>query len=69
MGIGTLTAWMGGELVNRLGVGVDEGANLNAPNSLLTESTTPVRNEQVPVTGQEHELMDPNDPRTERDEP
>jgi uncharacterized membrane protein len=28
------TAWLGGELVDRLGVGVDEGAHLNAPNSL-----------------------------------
>jgi uncharacterized membrane protein len=28
------TAWLGGELVDRLGVGVDPGANLNAPNSL-----------------------------------
>ena len=26
--------WLGGELVDRLGVGVDEGAHLNAPNSL-----------------------------------
>lgn len=29
-----VTGWLGGELVERLGVGVDEGANLNAPNSL-----------------------------------
>jgi uncharacterized membrane protein len=29
-----VTAWLGGELVDRLGVGVDDGANLNAPNSL-----------------------------------
>lgn len=29
-----LTAWLGGELVARLGVGVDEDAGLNAPNSL-----------------------------------
>lgn len=29
-----VTGWLGGELVDRLGVGVDEGANLNAPNSL-----------------------------------
>lgn len=29
-----ITAWLGGELVDRLGVGVDEGANLNAPSSL-----------------------------------
>jgi uncharacterized membrane protein len=28
------TAWLGGELVDRLGVGVDHGANMNAPNSL-----------------------------------
>jgi uncharacterized membrane protein len=28
------TAWMGGELVERLGVGVDEGAALDAPSSL-----------------------------------
>ena len=28
------TAWLGGELVERLAVGVDEGANLNAPNSV-----------------------------------
>lgn len=26
--------WLGGELVDRLAVGVDEGANLNAPSSL-----------------------------------
>jgi len=26
--------WLGGELVDRLGVGVDNGAHLNAPNSL-----------------------------------
>lgn len=28
------TAWMGGELVERLGVGVDEGAGVDAPSSL-----------------------------------
>ncbi len=31
-----VTGWLGGELVERLGVGVDEGANLNAPSSLST---------------------------------
>jgi uncharacterized membrane protein len=31
--------WLGGELVERLGVGVDEGANLNAPNSLTTSAS------------------------------
>lgn len=31
-----VTGWLGGELVGRLGVGVDEGANVNAPSSLTT---------------------------------
>lgn len=30
-----VTGWLGGELVDRLGVGVDTGAHLDAPNSLL----------------------------------
>jgi uncharacterized membrane protein len=34
IGTGTVTAWLGGELVDRLGVGVDPGAHLNAPSSL-----------------------------------
>ena len=40
VGLGTalLAGWLGGELVERLGVGVDEGANLDAPNSLTTSS-------------------------------
>ena len=29
-----LTAWLGGELVYRLGVGVDGGAHLDSPSSL-----------------------------------
>ncbi len=33
-GLSGLTGWLGGELVDRLGVGVDDGANLNAPSSL-----------------------------------
>jgi len=32
--LGVVTAWLGGELVDRLGVGVDPGAHLDAPNSL-----------------------------------
>jgi uncharacterized membrane protein len=34
VGLGTVTAWLGGELVDRLGVGVDRGAHLDAPSSL-----------------------------------
>jgi uncharacterized membrane protein len=29
-----VTGWLGGELVDRLGVGIDNGAHLNAPSSL-----------------------------------
>lgn len=36
IGLALVTGWLGGELVERLGVGVDEGANLNAPSSLKT---------------------------------
>lgn len=32
--LGGVTGWLGGELVDRLGVGVDDGAHLDAPNSL-----------------------------------
>lgn len=38
--LGGLTAWLGGELVDRLGVGVDNGANVNASNSLTGRSAT-----------------------------
>jgi uncharacterized membrane protein len=33
-GLSMLTGWLGGELVDRMGVGVDDGANLDAPSSL-----------------------------------
>ena len=33
-GIAGVTGWLGGEMVDRLGVGVDDGANLDAPSSL-----------------------------------
>jgi uncharacterized membrane protein len=31
---GAVAGWLGGELVDRLAVGVDDGAHLNAPSSL-----------------------------------
>lgn len=34
VGLAGLTGWFGGELVDRLGVGVSQGAHLNAPSSL-----------------------------------
>jgi hypothetical protein len=33
-GLALLTAWLGGELVDRLGIGADDGAHPNAPSSL-----------------------------------
>jgi uncharacterized membrane protein len=38
--LAAVTGWLGGELVERLSVGVDEGANLNAPNSLTGQQPT-----------------------------
>lgn len=32
--LASITGWLGGELVDRLGVGVDEDANIDAPSSL-----------------------------------
>lgn len=60
--LGAVTAWMGGELVYRLGVGVDEGANINAPNSLAARSTRPVSMESVPITGKQRVLSDEESP-------
>lgn len=38
-----VTGWLGGELVDRLSVGVDDGANLNAPSSLSGPATRSAR--------------------------
>jgi uncharacterized membrane protein len=35
-GLALVTGWLGGELVDRLAVGVDEGAHVDAPSSLRT---------------------------------
>lgn len=42
-----ITAWLGGEMVYRLGVGVDPGANVNAPNSITETSTVSPRNKHT----------------------
>jgi uncharacterized membrane protein len=47
-----VTGWLGGELVDRLGVGVEDGANLDAPSSLSSRSggdrtTRPLQPRQV----------------------
>jgi uncharacterized membrane protein len=38
--LAVVTGWMGGELVGRLSVGVDEGAGLDAPSSLTHRATS-----------------------------
>jgi uncharacterized membrane protein len=43
-----VTGWLGGELVYRLGMAVEEGANENAPSSLTTEKLTSVKQPQNP---------------------
>jgi uncharacterized membrane protein len=40
VGMALVTAWIGGELVYRLGVGVDRGANVDAPSSLSQPTIT-----------------------------
>ena len=38
VGLALVTGWLGGELVDRLGVGVDDGAHLDAPSSLRSHA-------------------------------
>ena len=40
LAVALLGAWLGGELVYRLGVGVDQNADVNAPNSLAKPSAS-----------------------------
>ncbi|HEX6534018.1 MAG TPA: DUF2231 domain-containing protein [Gemmatimonadaceae bacterium] len=40
LALALVTGWLGGELVDRLGVGVDDGANLDAPSSLSRRPAT-----------------------------
>ncbi|HKF36061.1 MAG TPA: DUF2231 domain-containing protein, partial [Ktedonobacteraceae bacterium] len=49
----SVTGWLGGELTMRLGIGVDAGANLNAPSSLSGLPASPEAGEtsDQPVIG------------------
>lgn len=57
VGLGTVTAWLGGELVYRLDVAVDRGAHLDAPSSLSGQpaGAANTRLAGVPVTGEEQD--------------
>jgi uncharacterized membrane protein len=39
VGLSLVTAWLGGELVDRLGIGVSDGAHVDAPSSLDRKAT------------------------------
>jgi uncharacterized membrane protein len=41
LALGSIAGWLGGELVDRLGVGVDDGAHLDAPSSLSGRPARP----------------------------
>jgi uncharacterized membrane protein len=41
LALGSVAGWLGGELVDRLGVGVDDGAHLDAPSSLSGRPARP----------------------------
>jgi uncharacterized membrane protein len=41
LALGSVGGWLGGELVDRLGVGVDDGAHLDAPSSLSGRPARP----------------------------
>jgi uncharacterized membrane protein len=53
--LGTITGWLGGELVDRLGVGVDRGAHLDAPSSLSGQSATEVEARWMEQVGEDAE--------------
>jgi uncharacterized membrane protein len=59
LAIATVTGWLGGELVDRLGIGVDPGAHMNAPSSLSDQPASVGAQSFVPVTGEELEKDEP----------
>jgi uncharacterized membrane protein len=42
-----VTGWLGGELVDRLGIGIDDGANVNAPSSLRSRARVRERQDRA----------------------
>lgn len=46
-GLSLVTGWLGGELVTRLGVGVSDGAGLDAPSSLEAPARAPARRQKA----------------------
>jgi uncharacterized membrane protein len=67
LAVGTITGWLGGELVYRHSVAVDEGAHLNSPSSLKDYPASADADEirmnanPVPVTGRYKDDDEPDD--------
>lgn len=61
--LAVFTAWLGGELVYRLGVGVDKGAHVDAPNSLRSREATEIDLRHRPTRAQPQGTLaeDPTD--------
>ena len=49
VGIALASAWLGGELVETLGISVHEGAHPNAPSSLREDDRGPAHGSRVPI--------------------
>jgi uncharacterized membrane protein len=47
-GLALFTGWLGGELVNRMGVGIHEGANVNATSSMTRRAAASTQRGAVP---------------------
>jgi uncharacterized membrane protein len=47
--IALVSAWLGGELIETLGISVHEGANADAPSSLTESRATGARGRKIPV--------------------
>lgn len=56
VGVALVTGWLGGELVVRLGVGIDPGAHLDAPSSLSSR----------PAAQDSDQTLRPDDPAPHR---
>lgn len=70
VGLALVTAWLGGELVGRLGVSVAEGAHVNAPSSLSGRPAierAPHAGPQMPITAGTVGRVD--EPRVEVNDP
>jgi uncharacterized membrane protein len=51
LALASVTGWLGGKLVDRLGVGVDPGANLDSPRSLSGKPADARTESQVGIPG------------------